>query len=209
MVTVVCTGGEAPPSDLCLAWLDSSQRIIAADGGLQLLRRLNRKADLWIGDGDSLKGAIEDWSPWYREAKLLDREKDDSDTEAAVRMAIEEGAEEVWLVGGGGGRMDHWWANLRLVANSLPLTRWLTAREEAWNLGQGRHLRVGPGTLSIFPLGFGPWELRSSGLRWALEGLDFLRFHSLSNETETDGAEIFVDAGQVLVIRPFPERESS
>lgn len=203
MVTVVCTGGEAPPSSLCLAWLGSCQRVIAADGGLALLKTLGRRADLWIGDGDSLGSPWESWSPWYAEARLLEREKDASDTEAAVRTAREEGANQVWLMGGSGGRMDHWWANLRLAAGEPVLTRWLTAQEEAWNLGPGGRVTVGAGTVSVFPLGSGPWRVTSRGLRWPLGEVDFSRWHSLSNEAEETGAEIIAEQGRVLVMRPF------
>lgn len=206
MVTVVCTGGESPPSSRSLAWLDACQRIVAADGGLTTVRILGRRADLWIGDGDSLEGPVAGWSEWYAEARLLETEKDDTDTEAAVRASVEAGASEVWLLGGSGGRMDHWWANLRLVQNQPKVTRWLTGREEIWSLGPGQRLSVPGGTVSIFPLGTGPWSLGSQGLRWPLDGVDFSTWHSLSNHAGLSGAEITVDAGRVLVMQPFVEK---
>jgi len=200
---VVCTGGEAPPSSSCLAWINAAQRIIAADGGLALLRRLGRKADLWVGDGDSLDGPLSAWADWYGQARVLDRAKDDSDTEAAVREAVEGGAQEVWLLGGAGGRMDHWWSNVRLAARQPLLTRWLTKHEEAWNLGLGDRLVLGPGTVSVFPLGAGPWQMASSGLRWPVDSVDFGHWHSLSNEVAGSGAELLVEAGRFLVLRPL------
>jgi thiamine pyrophosphokinase len=203
MVTVVCTGGEAPPFSSCLTWLDGAQRTIAADGGLVLLKQLGRRADLWIGDGDSLPGPLAEWAAWYTEARWLDRAKDDSDTEAAVRAAVEASSGEVWLLGGAGGRMDHWWSNLRLAAREPALTRWLTRHEEAWNLGPGSRLALQPGTISVFPLGSGPWKIRSEGLRWPLDGVDFSRWHSLSNEVGAEGAHVSVETGRVLVLRPL------
>jgi len=203
MVTVVCTGGEAPPSSLSLDWLNACQRTIAADGGLGFLQRLGRKANLWIGDGDSLEGPLDRWAASFDEARLLDTEKDETDTEAAVRTAVEEGATQVWLLGGAGGRMDHWWANLRLAANEPALTRWLTSHEEAWNLGPGDQLSLPVGTVSIFPLGAGPWVLRSEGLQWPLDRVDFQSWHSLSNLVRAGGGQVSVVQGRVLVMRPF------
>lgn len=201
MVTAVCTGGEAPPASVALAWLDRCGRVVAADGGLRFLKDLGRRADLWVGDGDSL-GDPERWAPWFDEALVLDSAKDDSDTDAAVSAALTRGAEQVWLLGGGGGRLDHWWSNLRLFAVRPQLTRWLTASDEAWNLGPGGILEVPEGLVSVFPLGSGPWKVRSFGLEWPLENVDFGRWHSLSNvargEARVESAE-----GRFLVIRPL------
>jgi thiamine pyrophosphokinase len=202
MVTVVCTGGEAPPSSLSLLWIDAADRTIAADGGLKILKTLGRRADVWVGDGDSL-GPLDVWSDWYREALVLDRAKDDSDTEAAVKLALDRGATEVWLVGGAGQRMDHWWANQRLLAHEGAVTRWLTGHEEIWNLGPGGSVHVVPGTVSVFPLGSGPWKVASHGLRWPLDAVDFHRWHSLSNEAQAGGADVSVAEGRILVLRPF------
>jgi thiamine pyrophosphokinase len=203
MVTVVCTGGEVPPTSLSLSWLDAGQRTIAADGGLAMLKNWGRKADLWIGDGDSLPGDLADWSPWYTDTRVLDPNKDDSDTDAAVKAALDGGAREVWLLGGSGGRMDHWWANLRLIAGQPALTRWLTRHEEIWNLGPGDDLAVVPGTVSIFPLGSGPWKLRSTGFQWPLDAVDFRQWHSLSNQAVGAGAKLHVETGRFLVLRPL------
>jgi len=205
MITVVCTGGEAPPSLLSLAWIEASQRTIAADGGLALLKNLNRKADLWIGDGDSLDGPLALWADWYQEAKFLDSAKDDSDTDAAVNAALEWGSHEVWLLGGAGGRMDHWWSNLRLVARQPALTRWLTRNEEAWNLGPGDRVTLNRGVVSVFPLGSGPWQIGSEGLRWPLDAVNFNQWHSLSNEILSPKGSLAVQAGRFLVIRPLEQ----
>jgi thiamine pyrophosphokinase len=202
MITVVCTGGEAPPVSLCLAWVEASATSVAADGGLELLRRLGRQADLWVGDGDSLEGGPGAWGTWAREFRVLDQAKDDSDTEAAVQAALDRGATEIWLIGGSGQRMDHWWANQRLMARVPEVKRWLTAWERAWTLGQGESLELTEGTVSVFPLGLGPWKIRSQGLRWPLETVDFTTWHSLSNEVGPRGGTVTADAGRFLVLAP-------
>ena len=202
MVTVVCTGGEVPPSSLSLDWLNASHKIIAADGGLAFLKLLGRRADLWIGDGDSLQGSLTDWAPWFTEAKVLERAKDETDTEAAVRAAVDTGAGEIWLLGGGGGRMDHWLANVRLMACYPTVTRWLTRFETIEVLDSGKSLSLKEGVVSIFPLGGGPWKISSEGLRWPVDQVDFARWHSLSNEVSARGARVEAKKGRFLVLRP-------
>jgi len=202
MVTVVCTGGEAPPPSLCLDWLDRADSTVAADSGLALLRAMGRKADLWVGDGDSLVGPLSQWSDWYLRAEVLDRAKDDTDTEAAVKRALADGADEVWLVGGSGRRMDHWWANLRLVGFQSAITRWLTAHEQIGAVKPGERYSVPTGTVSVFPVGDGPWSVSSQGLRWPLDGVDFRRWHSLSNEA-LPGSTLTVREGRFLVLTPL------
>ncbi len=202
MVTAVCTGGEAPPASAAIAWLDICASVVAADGGLRILKSLGRKADLWVGDGDSLGEG--EWEPWYREAVRLDSDKDDSDTDAAVAQALNRGADEVWLLGGSGGRMDHWWSNLRLLAARPQITRWLTAREQAWSLVPEIPLHLSAGPLSVFPLGAGPWKARSHGLKWSLDTVDFSHWHSLSN-VAAEGASIEALSGRFLVLRPLED----
>ena len=207
MITAVCTGGEAPPASVALAWLDHCGTIAAADGGLKFLKSVGRRAHLWVGDGDSL-GDPASWSPWYDEALRLDSEKDDSDTDAAVAEALRRGADEVWLLGGGGGRLDHWWSNLRLFAATPRLTRWLTAHEEAWNLKSGGSIEIPRGPVSVFPLGTGPWRVSSHGLKWPLGPVDFSRWHSLSN-VAGPGARVEAAEGSFLVLRPLNEGKAS
>lgn len=197
MITVVCTGGEAPPLRLCRPWLEAATQVIAVDGGLALVRSLGRKADLWIGDGDSVTGT--DWEVHARSHQRLSTDKDDTDTEAALK-AVQGG--EVWLVGGAGGRMDHWWSNLKAVTADPRVSRWLTAHETLWRLTPTQPVTVEPGIVSVFGIGSGPWQLASEGLRWPLEPVDFGRWHSQSNEALATGGHLRSLAGEALVLVP-------
>lgn len=199
MVTVVCTGGETPPVSLCRLWLDSAVRVLAADGGLDLVRLAQRKASLWIGDGDSLKGGPDAWREHYEQALKLPPDKDETDTEAAVRIALTY-PERVWLLGGGGGRMDHWWVNFRLVASSPGITQWLTAHEASYVVEAGSSVELQPGLFSVLPLS-GSIQVQTTGVKWPLERVDFSQWYSLSNRA-TPGARLGVTSGRVLLVIP-------
>jgi thiamine pyrophosphokinase len=105
-------------------------------------------------------------------------EKDFTDTELAIALLREKGCDEIWLAGGGGGRTDHLFAIRSLFERVEPPDRWFTANEEIRCLREGRTLNaeLPPASLvSVFPLGAGPWEAESSGLKWPLDGLSWER----------------------------------
>ena len=78
--------------------------VIAADSGLKTAQSLGVKADILIGDMDSLKSCPNDDS---MEIIRLPEEKDVTDTQAAVEIAIDKGADGIYIIGGIGTRLDH------------------------------------------------------------------------------------------------------
>ena len=78
--------------------------IIAADSGYKTALEMKVSPSVLIGDMDSL-GSV----PYDREMEIikLPVEKDVTDTQAAVELAIERGAEGIYVIGGIGSRLDH------------------------------------------------------------------------------------------------------
>jgi len=202
MVVALCTGGEEPLSEQGIAWLDKAQYIIAADGGLRMLRRWGQVADHWIGDRDSLDGPWEDWAPWTKGSTLLNRDKDITDTHAALQYLENNVAvSEIWMLGGSGRRMDHWWSNWKFWEQEKRLSRWLTPYETAFALNEGQTWKSSTGVLSILPLGPGPFRVESALLRWPLDKYNFQDSLSLSNEAQ-EGAWIKSIQGRFLIVIP-------
>lgn len=78
--------------------------VIAADSGLLNAKELGVKPSILLGDFDSLGEPEEDPNvKIYR----LPAEKDVTDTQAAVSLALERGADEIVIIGGLSGRLDH------------------------------------------------------------------------------------------------------
>lgn len=102
--TVFANGvGEAPePSDLT----------IAADAGWQNAQRLGITPRLLVGDFDSLG---EPNVPAGTEVIRVPAEKDDTDTQLAVRLALERGATDITLIAGLSGRLDHTLSTLAIL----------------------------------------------------------------------------------------------
>jgi thiamine pyrophosphokinase len=86
--------------------------ILAADAGLLTARRLGLTPQILLGDFDSLGDPdVPDGTELIR----VPAEKNDTDTQLAVRVAIERGAKEIVIVGGLGGRVDHTLSSLAIL----------------------------------------------------------------------------------------------
>lgn len=77
---------------------------IAADSGYLNAKALGARVDVLVGDLDSLGDAE---IPSETELVRLECEKDFTDTQAAVEIAIERGARDIVIIGGMGTRLDH------------------------------------------------------------------------------------------------------
>ena len=86
--------------------------VIAADAGYLTAKRLGITPDVVLGDFDTLG---EENIPDGVECLRVPREKDDTDTQLAVKVAIERGAEEITIVGGMSGRIDHTLSTLAIL----------------------------------------------------------------------------------------------
>ncbi len=78
--------------------------IIAADAGLLTARKFGFEPSVVLGDFDTLG---EPDVPDGTEILQTPSEKDDTDTQLAVRVALERGAKDIVIVGGLDGRLDH------------------------------------------------------------------------------------------------------
>lgn len=205
MVIAVLSSGDSVAKDLLLSLLPKCKLIIAADRGLLLLQGTGFTADLLVGDLDSLTDT--NWQPLTREVLTLQSDKDVSDTDEAVAQAQVRNPSEIWLIGGSGGRMDHWLSNLRLVEKTPLVRRWFTAEERIIRLRAGDYLRLEPGRASLFPIGRAPWRVRSLGLVWPLDSVNFESWHSLSNQACETGGELWVDSGEFFSFQASNARE--
>src|SRR5690242_4017508 len=75
-------------------WDDSIGLVIAADGGARLANALGVPIGRWVGDGDSIgPEALAELEQVGIPLEKARPDKDESDTELAVRAALREGAD--------------------------------------------------------------------------------------------------------------------
>lgn len=210
MHTVVFASGEVPPESPELRRrLDEADFVIAADGGLRHSARLGIRADLLVGDLDSAPPDLVTVAA-HAGTEVVDfpEEKDETDLELALTIAVERGATSVNVLGLFGGRVDHEIANLALIA----APRWSAAgcrlwaddgHRSVWVVHDELRLRLPPGTtLSLVPWGADALGVHSSGVRWPLDGatLPAGTPRGVSNVAVGSVQYVSVDDGLLLVV---------
>ena len=209
---VIADGAAPDPGALDAAWpgwSDAIDLVIAADGGARHAERIGRSLDQWVGDADSIG---EDGLARLAEAGVaIERhpvDKDETDTELAVRTAAAAGVGRLTIVGAlRGERIDHELGNLWLLAMPElgavtavlldPTARIRLAGPGRVDLGG----RVGD-LVSLLPFGGDVLGITTRGLRYPLrdEPLVAGPARGLSNVRESDVAALDVRSGRLLVI---------
>ena len=106
---LIITGGYLN-TERVSAYAKDFDMILAADSGYLTAQKLNISPDIILGDFDSAEIP-------YTDAEILKvpAEKDETDTMLACTVAVERGAAELLILGGTGGRADHFLSNLFLL----------------------------------------------------------------------------------------------
>lgn len=104
-ICAIISGGEYAP----LINISQANFIIACDKGYEYALKSQITPQILLGDFDSCTVGL----PQDIEIIKLPCEKDDTDTLAALRLAIERGYKEIYLYCALGGRLDHLYANLQ------------------------------------------------------------------------------------------------
>lgn len=120
---IISGGAIEAPFTLDFLKKISADVCIAVDRGLEFLYHAGITPTHIVGDFDSIDPEV--ISYYKTETQIPIREfnpvKDASDTEIGIRMAMELGVKELWILGGTGTRLDHVMANiqsLKIAANA-------------------------------------------------------------------------------------------
>lgn len=113
---LIIASGSIENLDLLEEQIHDHDFVLCADGGIRYVYGMNVKIDAIIGDLDSVDDGF---LQYIKENKTLlikhPSEKDDTDTELALKYLIEKGYDYISLVGATGTRMDHTLANTMLL----------------------------------------------------------------------------------------------
>ncbi len=214
MRAVIVASGDVAPTDA--RHLDAADLVIAADGGADVLDRLERRPDRLVGDLDSADPAlVERLAAAGTAVERHPPDKEASDTELALGSALEAGATEVVVLGAlGGARLDHELANVLLLAGPTLAGRGVRLVRGPTTVRMvGDHGRLaldgGIGDLAtLLAIGGDALGVTTDGLRWELDRATLALGPSrgLSNEIVRAPASVSVEAGRLLVVETAIER---
>jgi thiamine pyrophosphokinase len=112
MKSYILTGGIIHPDNIHISPA-KDDLVIAADSGLLHAAALGLSPSVVVGDYDSLGHAPK--VDAGVEVITVPAEKDETDTQLAVQVALARGADEIHILGGLSGRLDHTLSNLSIL----------------------------------------------------------------------------------------------
>lgn len=190
--------------------------IIAADGGYTAAALSGLEPSVIIGDFDSAA------MPENAAAHIvkLNRDKDETDMLAAVKLGIRRGYKSFVLYGGVGGRLDHTFANISVLCylNAFGARGYLIDRDSVCTVITDDEFVLPPsarGTVSCFAYGGEAFGVDIKGLSYTLENARLTPEFPIgvSNATANSGkiiefaekkkrASVSVKSGSLLIFFP-------
>ena len=212
MQALIVTGGSIEDT-FALKFLKENpcDLTIAADRGMEFLYRNGLVPDEIVGDFDSVKsGVLEFFKENNPNIKIrkFQPEKDETDTELAIRTAIDAGCKKIWLLGATGTRIDHVLGNIHLLGMAMERDCeciMLDSCNRIRMLNQGMTIRREEqygDYISLFPFTPTVKGLTLRGFKYPLEKYELQCYHSLgvSNEISEEKAEISFEEGILLMV---------
>ncbi len=179
--------------------------IIAADGGYSAATAAGLEPHAVIGDFDSCK------QPDGAAAHVikLNRDKNDTDMIAAVKLGLRRGYKTFVLYGGVGGRLDHTAANFAVLRylNNFDAHGFLIDRDSVATVITDETFtlpKTARGTVSVFAYGGDAEKVTFDGLTYPLENAVLTPDFPLgvSNATASNRATVSVGTGSLLIFFP-------
>lgn len=200
----IITGGTLLPDNIPERPAEGDL-VIAADSGLDNARLLGIPVSVVVGDYDSLGHApdVDDGV----EVITVPTEKDVTDTQLAVELALRREATEITLLGGLGGRLDHTLSNLAILEDLLAKrvratiadghNRVRLLHNDSTILPHSGYTYVS--LLSLDPLSKG---VEIEGVKYPLKGAKLSRTfgYAVSNEITGNCCFISVRKGTLLIV---------
>jgi thiamine pyrophosphokinase len=192
-----------------LAGLPADAWVIAADGGIAHAFALGLTVDEAVGDFDS--ASAPDLARVQAGGGRIERHpvaKDATDLELALGLAVARQPRRVVVIGGHGGRFDHWLGNAFLLAAPAYASVELVARMGTATLTVVRRSAVlhgSPGELvSLLPVHGPASAVRTEGLLYPLvdEDLPVGTTRGVSNVFVDSRATVSLTSGVLLAVQP-------
>lgn len=208
MTGVIICGGTIRDYDYMAKYLEGADLVIAVDSGAKHLDGLKAVPDILTGDFDSIVQADYDCLIASGvETLRFPVEKDKTDSQLAVELALERGCNKVVLLGALGTRLDHSFSNICLLKKLIERgVKGIIADEynEVWLTDSTITIGREAGTkLSLLPLSASVKGVTTKGLYYPLKDatLETGSSWGVSNEFVNETADVSITDGLLLVIK--------
>lgn len=188
--------------------IKNSDMIICADGGAEHVLKCGQLPHVVIGDLDSIDRQTLDTLE-NNSIKIVKypKEKDYTDTQLAVNYALEEGADEIILLGSVGDRLDHTLANVFLLVKLAAInikSSVINEKNAVYITKDSIKLAGNKGDIvSLIPVGGDVKGIYTEGLQYKLSGSEIKMGDPLgiSNVFIDQQISIKIESGFLLVIK--------
>jgi len=204
---IIIANGEIKDYSWHKLQLAADDVIVCADGGAKHALAMGIIPHVVLGDFDSLGEDVQEGlrGKPCRFFKFPE-EKDMTDTELALRWCLDQGAEEICLLGALGTRMDHSLSNILLAARFGAKIKIINEHNEIALLTEEVLLEGSPGDrVSVIPISAEVRGIFTKGLKYILKD-DILTIgtsRGISNEMVGTKAEIKIRQGMAVVIKAW------
>ena len=210
--TVIIANGLPPEEATARRWLqpddDSTPvRLICADGGARIALALGLMPEVVVGDLDSLdEAALAQLKAMGCRFVVYSAAKDWTDLELALKLAVQQGATEIVILGALGGRLDQELANILLLL--LPelqdiSTRIVDDRQEMFVArNQAEIVGQSGDVVSLIPLGGDAEGIVTEGLLYPMRDEPLLSgpARGVSNVLTGPVAHVTLRSGALLIV---------
>ena len=203
---LIFAGGPIPPIELATE-LPQTDLVVAADSGYETAVALGFRVDVLVGDLDSI---TTDPLPDHVIVERHPRDKDKTDLDLALELALREEPGRVVVASGTGGRHDHELATAELICSdrwrSVDEVDWISERSRSHVVRRRRLLHGDVGAeVTLLAVGGYADGITTQGLRWELTGgtLEPGSTRGVSNVLRAPVIDIAVSDGCLLVIFPL------
>lgn len=200
MRAVILCGGEIAEYDRVRSRIAEDDMIICADSGYRHAKKMGLRPAVVLGDFDSYARTDVECD----HVLTYPAKKDYTDSEIAVRYALEHGCDAILLLGATGGRIDHTLGNLSLM--DYILQRGASGElydgvSSVW-MAQGTITVSGQAgdLLSVIPFAEAG-DLTTHGLAYPLRHQALAGASTgISNVFETDCVQLEIGSGKAIVV---------
>jgi len=206
---VIFANGAFQSPRIGRTWIPDGAVLIAADGGAEHCLSLGWTPDILVGDFDSLPAdTVEDLTSRGVEVIRHPTDKDATDLELAIQLAIGRGIGDLLILGAVGDRWDQSLASFLLLeryAQTTTSIRLLDGPQEAFLIraGEKQVVEGRPGdVVSLIPLFRDASGINTQNLAYPLSGehLNFGSTRGLSNVLLSETASITLKDGVLVCV---------